>query len=117
MIHYETKTKGKITRIRIVGKILSRADAEPLLETIDGLIQAGKTKLILDLSGTSFLNSEGLNALLKILTLCRKEGGDCLLCRISDELNQLFIMTKLNQIFTVTSTLKEAEENLKEIKV
>lgn len=117
MIHYETKTKGKITRISLSGKILSRADAEPLLEEASQLISAGKTKLILDLSQTTFLNSEGLNVLLKILTLCRREGGDCMLCKISDELSHLFIMTKLNHIFTITKNIKDAEESLSEIKV
>jgi anti-anti-sigma factor len=117
MIQFETKTKGKITRISLSGKILSRADAEPILEEATQLINSGKTKLILDLSKTIFLNSEGLNALLKILTLCRREGGECVLCKTSDELNTLFIMTKLNHIFTVTANLKEAEESLKEMKV
>jgi anti-sigma B factor antagonist len=117
MIHYEAKTKGKITRISLVGKILSRTDAEPLLEEANRLISSGKTKLILDLSQTTFLNSEGLNVLLKILTLCRREGGDCVLCKTSDELNNLFIMTKLNHIFTVTSNIKEAEDSLKDVKV
>lgn len=99
--------------IGIEGRILSMFDAEPLLEEVEAHIQKGHTLFILDLSKTEYLNSEGLNVLLKILTRTRNVGGETVLCRISAELENLFIITKLAHIFTILPTVKESEEFLK----
>lgn len=99
--------------IGIEGRILSMFDAEPLLEEVEELIQKGHALFILDLSKTEYLNSEGLNVLLKILTRTRNVGGETVLCRISGELEKLFIITKLAHIFAILPTVKESEEFLK----
>ncbi len=110
---FSTKKSGSVTLLHIKGKILSQTDAAPLLDEASALVESGHNRIVLDLSETTFLNSEGLNVLLKILTLCRRAGGDCVLCCISEELNRLFIITKLSHIFTITDSLAAAEEKLK----
>lgn len=112
-MEFTSKQNKERVLIGIEGRILSMLDAEPLLGEVESQLQGGHTLFILDLSKTEYLNSEGLNVLLKILTKTRNAGGETVLCRISEELEKLFIITKLAHIFTILGTVKESEEFLK----
>ncbi len=94
-MEFTSKQNKERVLIGIEGRILSMLDAEPLLGEVESQLQGGHTLFILDLSKTEYLNSEGLNVLLKILTKTRNAGGETVLCRISEELEKLFIITKL----------------------
>lgn len=113
VMEFTSKQNKDRVLIGIEGRILSMLDAEPLLGEVESQLQNGHALFILDLSKTEYLNSEGLNVLLKILTKTRNAGGDTVLCRISGELEKLFIITKLAHIFTILPTVKESEEFLK----
>lgn len=112
-MEFTSKQNKDRVLIAIEGRILSALDAEPLLEEVEQQIQNGQHCFILDLSETEYLNSEGLNVLLKILTKTRNVGGETVLCRISGELENLFIITKLAHIFTILESVKESEEFLR----
>lgn len=113
-MEFTSKQNKNRVLIGINGRILSMLDAEPLLEEVESQIQNGQHLFILDLSKTEYLNSEGLNVLLKILTRTRNVGGDTILCCISGELEKLFIITKLAHIFHILPTVKESELFLKD---
>lgn len=98
--------------IRITGKILSMADSKELLSEFNESLEEGKLHFIVDLKETDYVNSEGLNVLIKMLTQSRNAGGETIICHVNKQLKDLFIITKLSSIFTITDTLKEAEEIL-----
>ena len=112
-MEFTSKQNKDRVLISIKGRILSMYDSQPLLEEVENLIKEGNTLFILDLSKTEYLNSEGLNVLLKILTRSRTVGGETVLCHPSTELDKLFIITKLAHIFTILPTVKESEAFLK----
>lgn len=62
----------------------------------------------MDLKGLRFLNSEGLSDLLKLFTRIRRDGGEMAICGINDILRQLFLITRLIQIFKVFDQEAEA---------
>lgn len=112
-MEFKTTSGKSHVRISISGRILSQYDAQPLLDAVKELVSEGKQYFILDLKKTEYINSEGLNVLLKILTKTRNVGGETVLCNISKELDKLFIITKLANIFNIKESVQKAEEFLK----
>lgn len=99
------------------GRITSEEDARELLDQIDHYTLNSQTNFILDLEQLEYLNSTGLNALIHTLTKSRNAGGDCILTNINEKVEKLFIITKLNTLFTIMGSFEEAKqfynENLK----
>lgn len=109
---FTLKESQGVTEVLIEGSLLSAYDAKVLVEQIKKLIPT-HNKFILNLKDVRYMNSEGLNVLLQILTRSRNAGGDTVVINLSTELKQLFIITKLNHIFTTANTKKEALTLLK----
>ena len=109
---YQFEAKKNYALLIPEGSLLSVFDAKEMLETVDTDLKDHKN-FIVDLGKLNHLSSEGLNALLNILTKSRNEGGETILCNLSTHIQSLFIITKLNNIFTITNDLKTAVKNLK----
>lgn len=109
---FTAKQHRDLVIFSLEGRVFSMVDAEPLLVSVEEKLSLGKNLIILNLEKTDYINSEGLNMLLKILTKTRNAGGDCVLCNISGELENLFIITKLAHIFTIAKSVKASEEYL-----
>jgi anti-sigma B factor antagonist len=64
--------------------------------------------LVMDMEKLDFLNSSGLNTLISILTRSRNQGGELVLANISPRVRELFIVTKLINVFVVKDSPEEA---------
>ena len=97
------------------GKLLSAYDAQRFLRTVQE--QLGEEKplfLYLELKGLEYINSEGLNVLLKLLTLSRNSGGETWIGGSNDSLKELFILTKIHHIFATVTGPEEALQEIQE---
>lgn len=95
------------------GKLLREDDAIRLNDSIDVEMSRGFHNLIFDLSDLSSCNSSGLNVLIRALTKTRTKTGDAVVCRASKNVDELFAITKLNEIFSLYTTQKEALQHFK----
>ena len=64
--------------------------------------------VLLDMSQLQYMNSTGLNILISVLTRTRKGGGEVLISGMSTGVRQLFIVTKLDTVFTIKNSVEEA---------
>jgi anti-sigma B factor antagonist len=64
--------------------------------------------MVFDLKKVNRINSRGLNALISALKTIRKEGGDIKLAQIDDHLKDVFIQTRLVQVFNTYETVGRA---------
>jgi anti-sigma B factor antagonist len=94
--------------ILIHGSAMSDFDFQELNETVDNLIASGSVRLILNLHGVRLLNSLGINTLIKIFTKCRNAAGEMYIVNISDKINQVLLLTKLNTVLNIASSVEEA---------
>jgi anti-anti-sigma factor len=104
---YDIKKTKKYTGIKLSGSLLSTSESQPLVRSLEYSGEAS-ARFLIDLSKLNYLNSEGFNALIRILTFARNHGGEVVLVNLSQELQQLFIISKLNSIFTIVKDKKEA---------
>ncbi len=110
----EREDKNGVTVLRLKGKLIDHESAEAVKHTTDELIAEDKTSVVVDLDGLTYLNSNGLNALVSLLTKCRNRGGEMVVCCINEKVRRLFVITKLINVFTVRETLNEGLEAMQQ---
>lgn len=98
----------------VSGRLISPESCDLLKQAADAEIQLGGSRIVVDMSGLEFMNSSGLNALIGILTRSRNAGGELVLCSISAKVRDLFIMTKLINVFQIKASREEALLAVKE---
>jgi anti-sigma B factor antagonist len=105
---YHLTDKGTYAIVEMKGNLIDKNQATPLLDDIQRLIEKGTISFVISMENFRYLNSNGLNVLVNILTKSRKNGGDTTICSISDKIKELLIITKLNTVFTITDNLTAA---------
>jgi anti-sigma B factor antagonist len=110
---YTTSEQKGITIFHLEGEIIDKAQATGFMEEITKVVSAGKTRIILELSGLKYMNSSGLNVLVNTLTKARNAGGEVTVCNLSKKVNDLLVITKLDSIFHILPSLDEALKKLK----
>jgi len=68
-------------------------------ETIVAAIEAGHTRLVLDVENVAFLDSTGLGVLVGALKRVRAEGGSLDIICTGDRLLRIFRITGLDKVF------------------
>lgn len=106
--NYNITNKGTYAIVEMSGNLIDKNQATPLLEEIQETINKGINSFVISMEHFRYLNSNGLNVLVNILTKSRKSGGDTTICSISDKIKELLIITKLNTVFTITEDLPTA---------
>ncbi len=109
---YKISEKPGYCSVQLKGNLIEKGQAVKLIDDIQHLIMRDENKFVLNLSGFRYMNSTGLTVLLNILTLARKSGGEAVICGISEKINSLLSITKLNSIFKVTNTEEEAVKSM-----
>lgn len=88
-----------LVQIKLKGNLLERYQAVDYQNDLTALLDNEKNKIALDLSKLEFINSNGLSVLINTLTKVRNKGGEVVIFGASDQLKNLFIMTKLDSVF------------------
>jgi anti-sigma B factor antagonist len=106
--NYQINNKGTYAIVEMSGNLIDKNQATPLLDEIQDHINKGINSFVISMENFRYLNSNGLNVLVNILTKSRKNGGDTTICCINDKIKELLIITKLNTVFTITEDLPSA---------
>jgi anti-sigma B factor antagonist len=110
---YTWINNSEISELLIEGRILSAYESKQLIDEAKSNAVSGNKKLIINISKTDYINSEGLNILIKILTAYRSAGGEAIIFGENSKLEDLFILTKLNSIFSIFKKKEDAILHLK----
>jgi len=103
---------GDVAVLSLSGKLLGGPpDSEEFKDVIYKLIDQGITKVVVDLSDLKRMNSSGLGIIISIMTSLRNRNGDLRLAAISEMMEGILIMTKLNTIFETFKTAEGAAQN------
>lgn len=94
------------------GSLIGESDGMAINDSFAEQIENGILKFIIDLSELKHVNSSGLGVFITLLTKARKKGGELVLTSPSDYIQNLFLITKLNTIFTVHDSVEEAIEKI-----
>ena len=84
------------------------ASAPRLRDRLVQLITNGPPRVVVDMSGLTFIDSMGLGALISGLKRARAHGGDLRLVGPSDHVAEVLAITRLDAAFLVTDTVDDA---------
>ena len=73
--------------------------SEDFRNLINGLVDQGKTRLVIDLGETEFMDSSGLGALVSRIAAARANHGDVRLAAPSPRIRNLLQITHLDKVF------------------
>lgn len=93
-----------------VGDLIDAEANDSLLEEISTYIENGRNYIVVDFSNQLYCNSLGISFLIKLLTLSRNHGGDCVLSSLSTNTEKLLITTKLTSLFDIYENSQKALE-------
>jgi anti-sigma B factor antagonist len=79
-----------------------------LKDLVQAALERGDRRLLIDFSGTGYIDSSGLGALVSISKRVRETGGELRLSGLNDDLRSLFELTKLDTLFAITETPEQA---------
>ena len=89
---------GAVTVLDLSGKLAGDA-ADALWDRIDDLLDAGRSKLILNLGGVKFIDSAALGGLLSKRAAVLNAGGRLKLLNLTERVWDLMVTTKLEMVF------------------
>ncbi len=93
------------------GRITLGPETETLREKVKQLVEAGHSRLILDLGEVNYIDSVGLSTLVRSCTWARTQGGDLKLLRLTKRVHDLLQITRLSTAFEIFDTLDEAQRS------
>jgi anti-anti-sigma factor len=85
-----------------------------LSKHVDTLIKQSHVKLVLDLSGITYIDSAGMAMMVAQLKEVRRHGGAMKLAALTAKTQQLFAMLKLKFVFEIFDTVEQAVESFKQ---
>ena len=88
--------------------------APELKSALAEAIEAGRSRIVVDLTETSFLDSTALGVLIGTVKRLRARDGRLTIVNVDPNIAKTFEITGLDQIFTIRGTREEAIEALDE---
>lgn len=102
----ERKRDG-VAILEVSGKLMGGPDAETFDETLKTLIHEDCRNVIVDMERVSWVNSTGLGILISGYTTLKKSGGELKLLKVSDRIENIFVVSKL---YTVFASFQDEDE-------
>jgi len=103
-----TIQNGKIAIIELKGSLVGDGDTDAFREAVADFIEQGNKCLIIDLERVHYMNSSGIGALIASHASYARNGGQVRLVGTNKSVQNLFIITKLIDVFEVNDTMDDA---------
>ena len=104
----EDRPAGDETQIVAVTGEIDLFTAPEFKERVSSAIDAGRTNLIVDLAGTTFIDSSSLGVLIGAHRRLKRRGGRLAVVCDRDAIVKTFRITGLDGVFPLFPTLQEA---------
>ncbi len=89
---------------------LNMVAAPRLRSSIEGVVQDGSTRVVLDLGAVSFMDSSGLGAVIAGLKRARQAGGDLRLAAVGEQVQTVMRLTNLDRVLRPHETVRDAAD-------
>lgn len=93
------------------GRLTLGQETEALREKVKQLVQAGFSRMILNLEEVNYIDSVGLSTLVVTYTTTRQQGGDLKLLNLTKRVHDLLQITRLSTVFETYDSLEQAVQS------
>lgn len=106
------RTVDDIVVVDCSGRIVFGEESADLRDTVRMVITQSK-RIVLNLSGVTYIDSGGLGTLVALYTTARSNGGSIKLANLTQRVGDLLQVTKLVTIFDVYDSEEKALESFR----
>ncbi len=99
---------GKVTVLDLSGKISIGEGDLQLREAVNGLLDEGRTNVLLNLNSVSYMDSAGIGELVACFKRARDKGSALKLLNPSGKVQDLLVLTRLQEIFEIYRDERES---------
>ncbi len=104
------RTNGKVVVVDFLkGELKDEREILKLLEKLGSMVEKHQhVQLLLNMEKLTYISSAGIGALVSLLKKVCRQNGSMKMCRVTDEVREIFEVMHLTKIFTVVATEEEA---------
>lgn len=103
-----TEQSGPVSVVVVSGDV-DLNSSRSLQTELREVIGAGPRRVVVDLSGVPYMDSSGVATLVEAMQLSRKKGTKLVLCAMSDKVQSIFEIARLDRVFTIVDDREAAE--------
>ena len=100
-LHIEERPLDDVTLLVLTGEMLLDDGDLVFRRHVHELIDRGRTKILVDLAGVTYIDSSGVGMMAAKLKTVRDRGGDIRLLRLNTRGHRLFSVAKLHTVFEI----------------
>lgn len=93
------------------GKLMGGPEAQEFHDELAKVLSSGKKNVIVDMSDVKFVNSSGLGNIVRAFSTVKDAGGLMKLAGVTDKIDGLLSITKLNSVFEQYPSVEEASKS------
>lgn len=113
--HLRSRTSDGIIEVELLDKhildeVVIAEIGQELTDAVDGA--AGSPKVVLDFSQVQHLSSSALGMLITLNARVQERGGALVLAHISDSIEEVFRITRLDRVLGIEATVVDARATL-----
>jgi anti-sigma B factor antagonist len=107
-VKIKERRRDGIAILDVSGKLMGGPDAEAFNEILRTLMHEGVINFIVNLEKVKWVNSTGLGILISGYTTVKRAGGELKLMKVTERIENIFIVSKLSTVFQSYATEDEA---------
>lgn len=112
-LSFEVISQDETIIFKMFGKIITDNEVQQLEEELFPLLSQNLKRILFNLSGLTHINSTGISFFMKTLTKARILGGELILVGLSGNVEKVFEIAKLNEVFTIYVNSEEGLAHFK----
>lgn len=111
--NFNLKREAEVNLVTLKGKLLAENEVSSITEEILMVIDSSFKNVVFDLSELNYINSSGINMFMKVITKSRVNNGEVIFSGVQGNVEKLFKIAKLNEIYTIYRSKKDALNHFK----
>jgi anti-anti-sigma factor len=109
---FEWTDVGGIAVVRFTVNVLrDERIIRDLFDALDGLVENGRTRIVLNFAGIQMFASYAIGKLITLDNRITKEGGRLVMCELTPVVEEIVDIMRLRRRFTIVKTEREALES------
>ena len=100
-LYINQRRSGDVTVLDLKGRVRIGGGTVALHKSIRSLVEEGKTQILLNLAGVTYIDSSGLGELISSHVTLSNQGGEIKLAHLTERLRDLMTITKLLSVFDI----------------
>lgn len=112
LFQYDSYLRNRYKAIHLKGKFIEHETAKALIEELEQDLRQQTKRFLIDLKGLEYINSVGINSIVKLVHLINLNEGSLVFSNVPDRITELLELIRLNSVLIICKTENEGEKVL-----